>query len=92
MANNENLAFLPDPGHGRKWTVDLNPKSRTQPMVIKLIERFRRGARGATSTIGFEYATADQKDLANKAQGILDRVGNYAKYVGEYDRDNPDQE
>lgn len=90
--NNDNLAFLPDPGPGRKWVVDLNPKSRTQPIVIKLVERFKRGARGASTIIGTEYATANEKDLLNKAQDVLDRVGDYERFVGEYDRDNPNKE
>jgi hypothetical protein len=85
MTNNSELSSLPDPGEGRKWVVDLNPKSQTKPMVLKLVERFRRGAKGASTTINTAYVTANLKDIENAAQDILDRVGDYEKFVGEYD-------
>lgn len=88
MATNKNLSFLPDPGHGRKWVIDMNPKSQTKPLVLKLIERFRRGARGPASVLNTAYVTANQKDISNAAQDILERVGDYEKYVGEYDPEN----
>ena len=88
MSNNDNLSFLPNPGEGRKWVCIHNPKSRTNPLTLQLVERFARGRRGASTVIGFEYATADRKDLENKANDVLDRVGDYDKFVGEYDREN----
>lgn len=87
MTNNDALSFLPDPGAGRLWRVSHNAKSRTQPMVLQLIERYARGRKGPTSIIGFEYATANEKDLANKAEEVLERVKDYDKFVGDYDRE-----
>lgn len=82
---NDALAFLPDPGEGRIWRVTHNAKSRTNPMVIQLVERFARGRRGPSAVIGFDYATANETDLKNKALDILERVGDYAKFVGDYE-------
>jgi hypothetical protein len=89
MTNNKNLSFLPDPGPGRKWVIDLNPKSQTKPMVLKLIERYKRGSRGASTVLNSEYVVADQKAISNAAQDILDRIGDYEKFVGEYDHADP---
>lgn len=85
MTNNDSLSFLPDPGPGRFWAVDLNPKSQSKPMVLKLNERFRRGAKGPKSVLNTEYVTANQKDIQNAAEAILARVGDYEKFLGEYD-------
>ena len=56
-------------------------------MMIQLIERYARGKKGPTTVIGFEYATAIEMDLVNKADEVLERVKDYDKFVGEYDRE-----
>ncbi|WNN95070.1 hypothetical protein SEA_MAGRITTE_119 [Microbacterium phage Magritte] len=83
--NNAALAFLPDPGKGRFWSVELNPKSQSKPMVLKLNERYRRGAKGPKSLLNSEYVTANEKDIGNAAVAILERIGDYEKFLGEYD-------
>lgn len=87
LPQNDDLSFLPDPGKGRFWEVDLNPKSQSKPMVVRLYERFRRGAKGPKSLLNSEYVTADQKDIENAAHAILDRVGNYEKFLGSYEHE-----
>lgn len=76
-------ADLPDPGEGRYWKILFNPKSRTNPMVIQLIESFRPGS-PVGPVIGFDYAMANKKDLRDKAELILVRAADYKLMVGEY--------
>ncbi len=75
---------LPQAGPGRWWEITHNPKSRTQPITIRLMEQHVPGRKGLSRPIGFEYATASWKDLTEKAELVLARVADYDKVVGDY--------
>lgn len=75
---------LPQAGEGRFWEVTHNPKSRTNPITIKLMEQMTPGRTALSRAIGFEYTTASWKALAEAAELVLARAGDYAKVVGTY--------
>lgn len=75
---------LPDAGEDRWWRITLNPKSRTQPITITLMEQMTPGRKALSRAIGFEYSTASWEDLAEKADLVLARVGGYIKVIGDY--------
>lgn len=77
-------SVLPEAGTDRWWRITHNPKSRTQPITITLMEQMTPGRKALSRAIGFEYATASWKDLAEKADLVLARVGDYAKVIGDY--------
>jgi hypothetical protein len=74
---------LPDAGEGRFWQIEFNPRSRRNPMIVKLIESHRPGS-PVGSTIGFDYATATKRDIVEKAEGILVQCADYRTFVGKY--------
>ena len=76
-------ADLPEPGEGRFWQIEFNPRSRRNPMIVKLIESHRKGS-PIGQTIGFDYATATKRDIVEKAEGILVQCADYRLYVGKY--------
>lgn len=78
---------LPKAGEGRWWEIRHNPKSRTNPITIRLMEQMVPGRTALSRAIGFEYSTASWKDLAEKAELVLARVGDYAKVIGDYQAD-----
>lgn len=75
---------LPKAGPGRFWEITHNPKSRTNPITIRLMEQHTPGRRGLSRAIGFEYTTASWKALSEAADLVLARVGDYDKVVGDY--------
>lgn len=75
---------LPDAGPDRFWRVDHNPKSRTNPITIRLMECMTPGRAALSRTIGFEYTVASAKALREAAETVLARVGDYDKVVGDY--------
>lgn len=83
--------LLPDPGAGRWWKVTHNPKSRTSPIVVTLMEPIEQRpsptalrSRPLGRAIGFEWAIASPEKVALAAQIVLERVGDYTLVVGEY--------
>ena len=80
----ESLKFLPDPGEDRWWRVGLNPKSRTNPVVISLMECFSPGRKAMSKPLLGEYCTANEKDLREAAEKILARIADYKIFVGDY--------
>lgn len=83
-------SLLPEACEGRWWEIRHNPKSRTQPITIRLMEQWTPGRKALSRAIGFEYSTASWKDLAEKAELVLARVGDYAKVVGDYQIELPE--
>lgn len=75
---------LPQAGEGRWWNVSHNPKSRTNPITIQLMESMTPGRQSLSRVIGFEYTTASWKALSAAADLVLARVGDYDKVVGAY--------
>lgn len=75
---------LPAAGSGRWWKITHNPKSRTNPITIQLMEMYTPGRKGLSRAIGFEYTTASWKALAEAAEMVLARAGDYEKVVGDY--------
>jgi hypothetical protein len=75
---------LPKAGSGRWWEISHNPKSRTNPITIRLMEQQVPGRKALSRAIGFEYTTASWKALAEAAELVLARTGDYAKVVGDY--------
>jgi hypothetical protein len=82
--NPETAALLPPAGEGRWWLVEHNPKSRTNPITVKLMESMSGNRRALSRPIGYEYTIADAKQVAKAAEVILARVGDYVKVVGSY--------
>lgn len=75
---------LPQAGEGRWWKVTHNAKSRTNPITIQLMECYTPGREALSKVIGFEYTTASWKALADAADLVLARVGDYDKVIGNY--------
>ena len=75
---------LPPAGEGRWWRVTHNAKSRTNPIVIQLMESMTPGRTALSRPIGFEYTVASAKALREAAETVLARVGDYDKVVGDY--------
>lgn len=75
---------LPTAGEGRWWKISHNPKSRTNPITIQLMECMTPGREALSRIIGFEYTTASWKALSEAADLVLARVGDYDKVVGSY--------
>lgn len=75
---------LPDAGEGRFWRITHNPKSRTNPITIQLMEQMTPGRAALSRVIGFDYTTASWKALSEAAEAVLARVGDYDKVVGDY--------
>ena len=89
MATKKNLreelaANLPSAGEDRWWQVKHNPKSRTKPIVLNLMESVTPGHKAMSRIIGFEFGIASVKDLTEKAELVLARVSDYDKIVGSY--------
>lgn len=75
---------LPKAGTDRWWKITHNPKSRTNPITIQLMEQMTPGRKALSRVIGFEYTTASWKALSEAAETVLARVGDYDKVVGDY--------
>lgn len=84
MATTQDSSLLPEAGADRWWKITHNPKSRTNPITIQLMEHYTPGRTALSRPIGYEYTTASWKALADAAELILARAGDYAKVVGEY--------
>lgn len=74
---------LPEPGEGRFWNIEFNPRSRRNPMIVQLVESFRPGS-PIGRVIGFDYATATERDIVDKAEGILVQCADYKRFIGKY--------
>lgn len=80
-------ASLPEAGEGRFWRVEHNPKSRTNPITVKLMEYVVPGRTVLSRQIGFDYTIASWKAVSETAELILAKVGDYAKVIGDYQTD-----
>jgi hypothetical protein len=82
--NRKMQAELPNPGVDRWWRITHNPKSRTNPIVVTLMECLVTGRRAMSAAIGYEWTVADPKRCAEAAEVVLARVSAYKEVVGEY--------
>lgn len=78
---------LPDPGPERWWRITHRPAQRQAPIRVELMEHVVPGRKPLSTVIGYENTIAAVKSIAQTADLILTRVGDYAKVVGEYGRD-----
>lgn len=77
-------ASLPEAGEDRFWRVEHNPKSRVNPITVKLMEYVVPGHTVLSRSIGFDYTIASWKAISETAELILAKVGNYSKVIGDF--------
>lgn len=75
---------LPQAGKDRWWRITHNAKSRVNPITITLMESVVPGRKALSRPIGFDHTIASWKALAETADLVLARVGDYAKVIGDY--------
>lgn len=84
MSNFEMAAALPSPGKGRWWKVELVRNIQRNPIKITLMEEVVPGRRALSTPLGFERTIATPKKVAEAAELVLAKVGDYEKVIGEY--------
>jgi hypothetical protein len=60
------------------------PKSRTKPIRVELMESFSGNRRALSRVLGYELTIADPERVAEAAEDVLARVADYPKVVGSY--------
>jgi hypothetical protein len=75
---------LPNPGAGRWWKIELIAGQTGKPMKLSLMESFSGAVKKPATAIYYLRTFADAKSIEEAAQKVLDAVGNYQSFVGEY--------
>lgn len=76
--------LMPEPGVDRFWKVSHQPRNRANPMRVELRESIVPGRTNMSTLVGYENTVASAKAIAEAANLVLTRVGDYHRLVGEY--------
>lgn len=88
-----NKTVLPYAGQGRWWKIELAANDKRiyvqrRPLKVSLMEELIEGSRALSTVIGVGYAAARERDVTVVANAVLNAVGDYKEFVGEfYERD-----
>lgn len=77
---------MPDPGRNRYWVGVHQPHKRRTPLRLELRERTNRNTtrlvESMSRLIAFDDTTADEVDLLDTAERIIERAGRVDEFVG----------
>lgn len=84
MDNGAKELNLPDPGRGRWWKIELVLGQTGKPIKVSLMESFTGALKKPATVLFYMRTIANASDIKATAQKVLDAVGDYPAFIGEF--------